>query len=97
MDDAFDELDINKFTYEIKKISKLTEDEIASLEYKLDRIEEDNDEFDANKVTDYRKVKVKTTVKIDGEKETTISTLILVKYKGQWKVYEFGSVLGGIS
>lgn len=89
LEDYFDYLDFDKFTYEIKRVSKLDKDEIDDLEDELDDLEDYYDELDADKVTAFREVKIKLTIKIDGEKSTQTFKLILIKYKGQWKVYNF--------
>jgi hypothetical protein len=92
LETTFDYLDFDKFTYEIKRVSKLDKDEIEDLEDELDDMEDEYDELDADRVTAFREVKIKLTVKIDGEKNTQTVKLILMKYKGQWKVYNFDDI-----
>jgi uncharacterized membrane protein YvbJ len=92
LETSFDYLDFDKFTYEIKRISKLDKDEIEDLEDELDDMEDEYDELDADRVTAFREVKIKLTIKIDGEKTTQTVKLILMKYKGQWKVYNFDDI-----
>ena len=92
LDDVLDEIDFDKFTYEIRRVSKLDKDEIDDLEDELDDMEDIYDELNADKATAFREVKIKVTVKIDGEKETNTLKLILMKYKGQWKVYNVDDI-----
>ena len=88
LDDYLDYLDFDSFSYKIKKVKDLDDDEIEELEEELEDYERWYDEFDADDVTDFKSVRVKMTVKIDGEKESETTEFILIKYKGQWKILE---------
>ena len=80
----------DKFKYEIKSVDKLTKREKSDFQDLLELYEDySTSNFKAKHVTDFREVKVKVTYTYDGDKDTMIINLILVKYKGAWKVYSY--------
>ena len=90
LDDYLDYIDFDSFSFEIKKVKNFDDDEIEEWEEELESYESWYDEFDADDVKNFKSVKVKVTVKMDGEKDSTITEIILIKYKGQWKILDGG-------
>lgn len=85
-EDSFEEMEFEKFTYKITDVEKLEDDEKEDYLEGFEYLEKMLDDFDSDDVTDVRIVKVKVTMKVDGEQETETLELMLIKYKGQWKV-----------
>ena len=88
-EDNFDEMEFEDFEYEIKGIKDLSKSEIKALEETFEYIEEyyDND-FDADKVSGYKKVKVKISYDSEYGDYSGTQEFILIKYMGQWKIFE---------
>ena len=55
-------------------------------DYTLSYFENRYPEFNMDDITDYKSVKLKMTVVEDGDRDVTTMELILVKYKGKWKI-----------
>lgn len=92
IEDYLDYLEIeycDKFTYEIVEVEKLSKKEKRDMEELLEFVEEYNDVLDVDDVTDYRTAEVKVKYTYDGDKETLRIDLVLIKYKGSWKVYSY--------
>ena len=89
LEDLFDDMEIEYFEYEIESVDDLSNSEIKDLEEEFEYIEEyyDND-FDADKVTDYKKVKVHVSYESNYGDYDDIDEFIVIKYKGQWKIFE---------
>lgn len=76
-----------KYSYKIIDVEKLDRDEKEEAIESFEAFELFIEDFDADDIKDIRYVTVKITIKEDGDKDTETSKLILVKYKGQWKVF----------
>lgn len=77
----------NKASYEIvgtEDIDKEMEDDIEDL---LMSFEYRYDGFDMDDVSEYKVIRIEITYTIDGEKIDDEDVLLVVKYKGEWKVF----------
>ncbi len=93
MQDMLDELDIESLKYEIKRVKKYDKDDVEDWRDDNDILEEWYDELDVEDITAIREVKVKVTAKVDGERNSDTIEVILIKYKGQWKIYNLNGLL----
>ena len=91
LEDWFDDAEIEDFEYEIKSVDDLSDSEIKDLEELFDYIEEDSNSFDADKVTDYKMVKVKVSYDAAWGDYNETEEFCLIKYKGQWTIIDFFS------
>ena len=73
-------------TYEILDVEDLDEDQLETMEYELDLFEDEFDTFDKKDVTDYKIVNYELTIKYFGTSDKSEDVVVLIKYKGQWKV-----------
>ena len=88
-EDQFDEMRLEYFEYEIESVDDLDKDDIEELEEMFDYIEAEYDNgFDADKVTDYKKVKVHISCESYYGDYSGTEEVIIIKYKGQWKIFE---------
>ena len=85
----------DKITYKILRVQDLTKSEIQSLkDYNLSIYENRYEEFNMDDITDYKKVKIKMNLTSDYlDRETITREIILVKYKGQWKLLRIESLI----
>lgn len=83
--------DYDKVKFEIKDVHKLSKNERETLESYLETLEETNDKYKvgAIKVNKARIVEVKVTIKDGGDTIRKNMEILVVKYKGQWKVFPF--------
>lgn len=91
LEEIFEDMELDEFDkikYEIKDVTKLSRDEREQLESMLEMYERYYDDFDADSINvkKAKKVEVKITVKDGGDTHRETFEIILVKYKGQWKV-----------
>ena len=81
-DDLGENLKISKI--EIKKDKKLSEKKLKEIKKRY----KDDDYIDADKITEAHEIKVKVTIKGDDDSDSHRRTIIVVKYKGNWKVID---------
>ena len=85
LDKMFSELD--DVEYEVKDEADLSKSEIKDIEKSLKNIEKFVEDFNAEDVTEYKKVKVKYSCEFEDEKVKETVDIILVKYQNKWVVY----------
>ena len=93
----FDKIDIDEYKnvrVSIENVDKLSSSDRERLELILEVFEEYYDDFDADDVNvkTAKEIEVKVTYKYDGEVEEETMTVIVIKYKGMWKVLNPGSI-----
>ena len=78
----------DKVKFEIKDVHTLSKSERKQLENKLESYEDDHDGFDADSINvkKARIVEIKVTIKDGGETYRRTFDVLVVKYKGQWKI-----------
>lgn len=91
LEDMLEEMELDeydKIKYEVKGVNKLSKDEREDLEDRLEMYEEYYDDFDADSINVKRArvVEVKITVKDGGDTHRSTVEILVVKYRGQWKV-----------
>ena len=69
-------------------------DELSSYEISLVKGELKYYDFDMDDITDYRKVTVKMTGSYEGESMDQELEVIVIKYKGEWKIGNFEDLIG---
>ena len=77
----------DKVSVSVLRVKDFDEEEIEMYrDYTLSYFENRYAEFNMDDITDYKSVKLKMTVVEDGDRDSTTMELILVKYKGKWKI-----------
>ena len=77
----------DKVSVSVLRVKDFDEEEIEMYrDYTLSYFENRYAEFNMDDITDYKRVKLKMTVVEDGDRDSTTMELILVKYKGKWKI-----------
>ena len=87
LQDEFDDMEFENFEYKITNVEDLDDDEIEDFEEGFEFIEMFYDDFNADLVTDYKRVEIDVSYEIDGEEYDDEYEIIYIKYKGQWKVW----------
>lgn len=92
LEEMYEDYEIESVEYEIKEVKKLSNKDQKYYEEIFEYYEDINDEFDADKVTDYKKAEVKVVIETDDGKIRETVDFILIKYKGQWKIFSSGGI-----
>ena len=92
LEDSLDYLEIESIDFKIKDVEKLDKDDQEDYEEMFEYMEKFYDDFDAKDVSAFREVKVKVTVELEDDKQTNTVKFLLIKYKGQWKIFNAGGL-----
>ena len=82
MDDSY----MEDLEYKIKKIEDVSSSDKRSLKKTFEYLEEANDDFDADDITDFKKAKVR----FDDGDDSYNKEFVLIKYKGRWCLWYLG-------
>ena len=91
LQDRYDDMELDEYDsikFEIKEVNKLSKNQRDRLESILENYEDIYDGFDADSINvkTAKIVDVKLTIEDGGDTRRTNMSLVVVKYKGMWKI-----------